>query len=38
MSLMIFEGKLDEAEVGKVEEGKEIKVILGAIRDKEFPC
>ena len=34
MSLMIFEGKLDEAEVGKVQEGKEIKVILGAIRDK----
>ena len=28
MSLMIFEGKVDEAEV--------IKVILGAIRDKEF--
>jgi len=38
MSLMIFEGKLDEAEVGKVQEGKEIKVILGAIKDKEFPA
>jgi HlyD family secretion protein len=38
MSLMIFEGKLDEAEVGKVKEGKEIKVILGAIKDKEFPA
>ena len=38
MSLMIFEGKLDEAEVGKVEEGKDIKVVLGAIRDKEFPA
>ena len=38
MSLMIFEGKLDEAEVGKVQEGKQIKVILGAIRDKEFPA
>ena len=36
MSLMIFEGKVDEAEVGKLEEGKEIKVILGAINDKEF--
>ena len=36
MSLMIFEGKVDEAEVGKLKEGKEIKVILGAIRDKEF--
>ncbi|GAA3601942.1 efflux RND transporter periplasmic adaptor subunit [Flavivirga amylovorans] len=38
MSLMIFEGKVDEAEVGKLEEGKEIKVILGAINDKEFPA
>ncbi|MGB5418883.1 efflux RND transporter periplasmic adaptor subunit [Algibacter sp.] len=38
MSLMIFEGKLDEAEVGKVKEGKDIKVILGAIRNKEFPA
>ena len=25
MSKMIFEGKVDEAEVGKIEEGKEIK-------------
>ncbi|WP_298532757.1 efflux RND transporter periplasmic adaptor subunit [uncultured Algibacter sp.] len=38
MSFMIFEGKLDEAEVGKVSEGKEIKVILGAIQDREFPA
>ncbi|MFY0712463.1 efflux RND transporter periplasmic adaptor subunit [Seonamhaeicola sp. NFXS20] len=38
MSLMIFEGKVDESEVGKLEEGKEIKVILGAINDKEFPA
>ncbi|SFC87540.1 efflux RND transporter periplasmic adaptor subunit [Algibacter pectinivorans] len=38
MSLMIFEGKLDESEVGKIQEGKEVKVILGAIRDKEFPA
>jgi len=37
MSLMIFEGKVDEAEVGKLKEGKEIKVVLGAIADKEFP-
>ncbi len=36
MSIMIFEGKVDEAEVGKLEEGKEIKVILGAINEKEF--
>ncbi|WP_136481550.1 efflux RND transporter periplasmic adaptor subunit [Cognatitamlana onchidii] len=38
MSFMIFEGKLDEAEVGKVEEGKDIKVILGAIQNREFPA
>ncbi|AXP81071.1 Macrolide export protein MacA [Mariniflexile rhizosphaerae] len=38
MSHMIFEGKVDEAEVGKLKEGKEIKVILGAINEKEFPA
>ncbi len=38
MSHMIFEGKVDEAEVGKLQEGKKITVILGAINDKEFPA
>ena len=38
MSKMIFEGKVDESEVGKLEEGKHIKVILGAIAEKEFPA
>ncbi len=38
MSKMIFEGKVDEAEVGKLEEGKEIIVILGAINQQEFPA
>ena len=38
MSKMIFEGKVDESEVGKLEEGKDIKVILGAITEKEFPA
>jgi len=38
MSHMIFEGKVDEAEVGKIKEGKEIRVILGAIADKTFPA
>lgn len=37
MSKMIFEGKVDEAEVGKLIEGKEIKIVLGAIQDKSFP-
>lgn len=38
MSKMIFEGKVDEAEVGKIKEGTDIKVVLGAIQDKEFPA
>ena len=38
MSKMIFEGKVDEAEVGKLEEGKDIVVVLGAINEKEFPA
>jgi len=38
MSKMIFEGKVDESEVGKLEEGKTIAVILGAINEKEFPA
>ena len=38
MSKMIFEGKVDESEVGKLEEGIDIKVGLGAIDDKKFPA
>jgi HlyD family secretion protein len=38
MGKMIFEGKVDEAEVGKLENGTEIKVELGAFQDKEFPA
>ncbi|MFD2552052.1 efflux RND transporter periplasmic adaptor subunit [Bizionia sediminis] len=38
MSKMIFEGKVDESEVGKLEEGKDIIVVLGAINQKEFPA
>ena len=37
MSIMIFEGQVDEAEVGKLKEGKDIKVILGALGKEEFP-
>ena len=37
MSIMIFEGQVDEAEVGKLEEGKDIKVVLGALGEEEFP-
>lgn len=38
MTKMIFEGKVDEAEVGKLNEGIEIEVGLGAIEDKKFPA
>jgi HlyD family secretion protein len=38
MSQMIFEGKVDESEVGKLEEGANIIVVLGAINEKEFPA
>ena len=38
MTKMIFEGKVDEAEVGKLKEGTEIEVALGAIDKKKFPA
>lgn len=38
MGHMIFEGKVDEAEVGKIQEGKDIIVVIGAINDVEFPA
>lgn len=36
LSMMIFEGKVDEAEVGKLKKGTELNVTLGAIGKKEF--
>ncbi|WP_378181819.1 efflux RND transporter periplasmic adaptor subunit [Aquimarina sp. SS2-1] len=36
LSKMIFEGKVDEAEVSKLKIDMPLKVSLGAIRDKEF--
>ena len=36
LSKMIFEGKVDEAEVGKLKIGMPLTVNLGAIQDKEF--
>jgi HlyD family secretion protein len=38
MSKMIFEGKVDESEIGKLSEGREITVVLGAIDQEEFPA
>ena len=36
MGEMIFEGKIDETEVGKIKEGMELLLTVGAIEDKEF--
>ncbi|WP_274474687.1 efflux RND transporter periplasmic adaptor subunit [Mangrovimonas aestuarii] len=36
LSKMIFEGKVDESEVGKLEIGMPLIVSLGAIQDKDF--
>ncbi len=38
MSKMIFEGKVDESEVGKLVKGTEIEISLGAIENKKFPA
>ncbi|AUC15356.1 efflux transporter periplasmic adaptor subunit [Tenacibaculum sp. SZ-18] len=38
MKKMIFEGKVDESEVGKLVKGTELQVSLGAIEDKKFPA
>ncbi|AWX45143.1 Multidrug resistance protein MdtE [Flagellimonas maritima] len=36
LSKMIFEGKVDEGEVGKLKLGMPLKISLGAIEDQEF--
>ena len=38
MNKMIFEGKVDESEVGKLVKGTPIEVELGAFQDKLFPA
>ena len=38
MGKMIFEGKVDESEVGKLVSGSDIEVSIGAIEDKKFPA
>lgn len=38
MSKMIFEGKVDEAEVGKIKKGTVLEVSLGAIEKKKYPA
>ena len=36
MNQMIFEGKVDEAEVGKLELGMDLDITIGAIEDEKF--
>lgn len=36
MNSLIFEGLIDEAEVGKVKEGMKIELTIGALEDKKF--
>lgn len=38
MDNMIFEGKVDESEVGELEEGANISVVIGALNEKKFPA
>ena len=38
MSKMMFEGQVDEADVGKLKAGTDILVSLGAIDEKKFPA
>jgi HlyD family secretion protein len=38
MNKMIFEGKVDESEVGKLIKGSQIEVEIGAIEEEKFPA
>lgn len=38
MNKMIFEGKVDEAEVGKLNLGMDLDITIGAIEDEKFPA
>ena len=38
MTKMIFEGKVDEAEVGKIKNGTVLEITLGAIENKKYPA
>jgi len=38
MTKMIFEGKVDEAEVGKIKVNVDLEIVIGAIDDAKFPA
>ncbi len=37
LNTLIFKGKIDEAQAGKLEEGMEMNILVGGLRDRKFP-
>jgi HlyD family secretion protein len=37
MNDLVFEGKVDESEVGKLKEGMKVSIAIGALEDRRFP-
>lgn len=37
LNSLIFEGKIDEAQAGKLKEGMNMNVVIGALQNKKFP-
>lgn len=37
LNSLIFEGKIDEAQAGKIKEGMDMNVVIGALQNKKFP-
>lgn len=37
LNSLIFEGKIDEAQAGKIKEGMEMNIVIGALQNKTFP-
>jgi HlyD family secretion protein len=38
MQSLVFEGKIDESEVGKVREGMDLNLTIGALENQQFPA
>ncbi len=37
LNSLIFEGEIDEAQAGKIKEGMEMNIVIGALQNKKFP-
>lgn len=37
LNSLIFQGEIDEAQAGKLKEGMEMKIVIGALQNKTFP-